>query len=82
MGRKRTPWHLPLKNELFSKNNQCCYCGAEMSLHPCDTRAATIEHIVPLSRGGKDNRSNITLACKPCNQARGNGVMPTGANEL
>lgn len=75
MNRTRKPWHLPAKRELFRKDSSCCYCKAEMSLHPCDDRAATIEHIKPLSRGGADSRHNIKLACKPCNQARGNGEV-------
>lgn len=31
----------------------------------------TIEHIIPLSLGGTNDISNITLACAPCNQKRG-----------
>lgn len=30
-----------------------------------------IEHIVPKSRGGSDRASNLTLACKPCNDQKG-----------
>src|SRR5215469_13456424 len=30
-----------------------------------------IEHILPRSRGGTDRASNLTLACEPCNMARG-----------
>ncbi len=42
---------------------RCAYCGATgVPLH--------IEHIVPRSRGGSDRVSNLTLACKPCNDAK------------
>lgn len=44
---------------------ECAYCGAE------DT-PIEIEHIVPKSRGGSDRVSNLTLACRTCNQAKGN----------
>jgi 5-methylcytosine-specific restriction endonuclease McrA len=30
-----------------------------------------IEHIVPKARGGSDRISNLTLACEPCNSAKG-----------
>ena len=30
-----------------------------------------IEHIVPVSRGGTHRLSNLTLACRPCNQRKG-----------
>jgi hypothetical protein len=37
--------------------------------------SATIEHIIPLNRGGLDNLNNIALAYKKCNNERG-GDMP------
>ena len=39
----------------------------------CDERNAPleIEHIVPKSRGGSNRPSNLTLACVPCNEAKG-----------
>lgn len=36
--------------------------------HP---QRATVEDIVPLSKGGKNNRSNWALACSTCNQRKG-----------
>src|SRR5579859_3014920 len=43
----------------------CAYCGAEQV-------PLQIEHVRPRSRGGSDRVSNLTLACRPCNQAKGN----------
>ena len=43
---------------------KCAYCGAENT--PLE-----IEHIYPKSKGGSDRVSNLTLACRPCNQAKG-----------
>ena len=43
---------------------KCTYCGAEHV--PLE-----IEHIVPKSRGGSNRISNLTLACRPCNQRKG-----------
>jgi 5-methylcytosine-specific restriction endonuclease McrA len=43
---------------------RCAYCGAEEV-------PLQIEHIVPKVRGGSDRVSNLTLACGPCNQAKG-----------
>lgn len=42
----------------------CAYCGA--SGVPLN-----IDHIQPRSHGGSDRISNLTLACIPCNQAKG-----------
>lgn len=43
---------------------RCAYCGASGV-------ALQIEHIRPRSRGGSDRLSNLTLACEPCNLAKG-----------
>jgi 5-methylcytosine-specific restriction endonuclease McrA len=45
-------------------NRTCAYCGATHV--PLE-----IEHIQPKSRGGSDRVSNLTLACRPCNQRKG-----------
>ncbi len=42
----------------------CAYCGAQGV--PLE-----VEHIVPKARGGSNRVSNLTLACEPCNQAKG-----------
>lgn len=43
----------------------CAYCGAT-------NRPLEIEHIHPKSRGGSNQVSNLTLACRPCNERKGN----------
>src|SRR5260370_17069673 len=43
----------------------CAYCGAK------DT-PLQVEHIVQEGRGGSDRVDNLTLACVPCNQRKGN----------
>ena len=42
----------------------CAYCGNEGV--PLE-----IEHLTPRSRGGSNRVSNLTLACTPCNQKKG-----------
>ncbi|WP_268269981.1 RNA-guided endonuclease IscB [Streptomyces sp. MNU76] len=42
----------------------CAYCGAEGI-------PLQVEHILPKARGGSDRISNLTLACSPCNRAKG-----------
>ncbi len=46
--------------------NKCHWCGDPLTL---DT--STVEHIIPLFRGGLDNANNRTLACGHCNEKRG-----------
>jgi 5-methylcytosine-specific restriction endonuclease McrA len=55
----------PTKN-LIKKycNYQCSYCGSIKDL--------TIDHIIPLSRGGSHSFDNLTCACLKCNAEKGN----------
>ncbi|MGB3559528.1 MAG: RNA-guided endonuclease IscB [Geitlerinemataceae cyanobacterium] len=46
-------------------SRQCVYCGAKNT-------ALEIEHIKPRSQGGSNRVSNLTLACRSCNQLKGN----------
>lgn len=43
----------------------CQYCGAHGVSLQCD-------HIIPLSRGGSHELSNLATACRPCNQSKYN----------
>jgi hypothetical protein len=45
----------------------CCYC--DMPLAP---EAVTMEHIVPDSKRGTFNTTNLTVSCSVCNNRRGN----------
>lgn len=41
---------------------QCYYCGASTPAGDL-----TMDHIVPIARGGKTTKGNVVTACKPCN---------------
>jgi len=41
---------------------KCHYCGKSFS-----PAALTMDHIVPLSRGGKSTKGNLVPSCKECN---------------
>jgi len=43
----------------------CYYCG--LKLLPIEL---TMDHIIPLSRGGKSEKNNIVPACKECNNKK------------
>ena len=40
----------------------CHYCGGRFP-----ARELTMDHLVPLVRGGKSVKSNLVPSCKPCN---------------
>jgi 5-methylcytosine-specific restriction enzyme A len=43
----------------------CYYCNREVG-----RTNLTMDHIVPLSRGGKSKKGNIVPACKECNNRK------------
>lgn len=49
---------------------RCAYCRAEFS-----RRKLTEDHVMPKSEG-YGFEGNIVLACKPCNLAKGNSILP------
>jgi 5-methylcytosine-specific restriction endonuclease McrA len=54
-----------LREYLLEKwHRTCAYCGAK-------DVPLQIEHIQPKALGGSNRVSNLTLACKPCNQKKG-----------
>ncbi|MEX2353968.1 MAG: HNH endonuclease [Gammaproteobacteria bacterium] len=59
----------PLTNrELFLRDaHLCMYCGNEYSEH-----SLTRDHVIPISRGGRDRWSNVVTACRQCNTRKGN----------
>lgn len=48
--------------------------GAPNSRKEARQRTATVEHLLPKSHGGTDAWRNIVMACKGCNQARGDNL--------
>lgn len=43
----------------------CHFCGKK--IHP---KELTMEHIVPIIRGGKSTKGNVVPACKECNNKK------------
>lgn len=46
-----------------SQRRRCTYCPDP---------ATTIDHVIPLTRGGDNYEGNLTPACRPCNSSKGN----------
>lgn len=59
-------WKVPPVNrrELLRRDHHTCqYCG--------HTKQLTIDHIIPVSKGGKHKWDNVVTACEKCNQRKG-----------
>lgn len=57
------------KARLFGNNSlmPCRYCGDLLNFEQ-----ATVEHLVPQSLSGPNYRSNLDIACAPCNNGHEN----------
>lgn len=54
--------NFPVSTLLSDQGHRCYYCGKLLT-----EVTATIDHMLPLSRGGKNDRDNLCAACSPCN---------------
>ena len=50
--------------EIYARTH-CCYCR-----QPISEKKRTLEHIIPLSRGGQHSVTNIAMACFSCNSSK------------
>jgi 5-methylcytosine-specific restriction endonuclease McrA len=52
---------------------RCDYCGTETREDADDSASnrATVDDVIPLSKGGRNNASNWALACYRCNGIKG-----------
>lgn len=51
------------KSSVFVRDNyQCQYCNKELN-----SKSATVDHVHPVSKGGKNTFLNTVTSCKPCN---------------
>ena len=77
--RKQIPFKL--KQLVYKRDNKRCQiCGKQTrffkSLYdtPFDRepRAGSVDHVIPISKGGTNDIENLRWACRSCNCARGN----------
>ena len=53
------------RNRIYKRDNyQCVYCGSNKSL--------TLDHVIPKSRGGKNEWTNLVTSCFKCNLKKAN----------
>jgi 5-methylcytosine-specific restriction endonuclease McrA len=80
VGRAHAERHGPkfnrrMRRKLFKAIRKCHWCG-----EPFRTmKDATLEHIIPLARGGSHGEDNLTLACWKCNNERGHNMKAATA---
>jgi hypothetical protein len=71
-----------LRNEILLRNGYTCQlCGAGAGdpdpFNPKRKVTLHIDHIIPVSQGGNNNRYNLRVLCSVCNQVKGNIQTPS-----
>ncbi len=54
----------------------CHYCGRKVGI-----KNLTMDHVIPLSRGGRSTKGNLVPCCKQCNTAK-QSDLPTDLEKL
>lgn len=63
VGKRKYSFSLPThRNILVRDGYRCAYCGCQISIH-----SVTKDHVIPTSKGGKDDLLNVVASCYPCN---------------
>lgn len=67
-----------VKLRIYEKQGgRCAYCGQKRKL-----KTMTVDHIIPLSKGGTDEESNLRCACKMCNYFKGSALPLEFSNRI
>jgi len=79
---KRTYVRKYFLEELIARSNgKCFYCQKKFF----SKKEMTVDHIIPVSAGGKDTLANMILSCQKCNSTKGSkalGYMFRNRDEL
>jgi 5-methylcytosine-specific restriction endonuclease McrA len=66
------------RRNIFARDeNRCQYCGRSFA-----TNELSIDHVVPLSRGGRSTWGNVVCACTRCNKRKGGRTPPEARMKL
>jgi len=65
--KKKTTVRFSKHNVFLRDGYTCQYCGEDVA-----RKTATLDHVLPVSHGGKTTFENCVTACGPCNASKGN----------
>jgi len=75
---------LPVRDVKFNRrniyqhyNNKCCYCDKKF-----DTKNLNLDHVLPKSRGGRTDWTNIVTSCVGCNTKKGDKTPQEASMKL
>ena len=64
------------KSAVYQRNRAAVLQRDYFTCHYCSQEANTVDHLIPLSKGGTDEMSNLVAACVSCNSGKRDRVAP------
>lgn len=58
-----------IKCHIYKKQKHCYICKKLLTI-----KEATVDHIIPLDKGGSNGQDNLKLCCKRCNHKKSNNL--------
>ena len=55
-----------------AQNAKCFYCESEITFYRKKPHSLEVDHRIPISRGGSDERENLVASCRHCNSLKAN----------
>jgi 5-methylcytosine-specific restriction endonuclease McrA len=69
--------------KLFGLTTDCIYCGLQFEKRSTDrTKRKTIDHLIPISKGGSHAEYNLVICCQSCNSAKSSKDFSDWVEEL
>lgn len=62
---ERKFWRMELKRDVWRRDRGCVYCGKRLPF-----RKATVDHLIPQTKGGENTLDNLVVACQTCNEEK------------
>ena len=62
------------KRIALKSDDQCCHCGKKAYFG----FEATVDHFIPISKGGNNRDINLIMLCRDCNKNKGNKIVYPG----
>lgn len=76
------------KVSIFQRDGwRCRWCGVEVSYNPAASgpfypTMASLDHLIPQVKGGRNTKDNLVTACRRCNSERGHMSVEDWVNHL
>ena len=68
--------HKRYQTEYYRRTRQKVLMRDYYTCHYCGQEANTVDHIIPISKGGTDEEFNMVAACVKCNSGKRDRIAP------